>query len=579
MHNRYKKIIEHIDFDIQPIVNIKSGETFGVELFLRNYSKVVSFSSIHSFFQEMFEEKLSYDVFIQLLAIAIKKYHQIKIENCRLFFNVDYRIIDMPNYSSKELQDNLNNLDISKDALFLEISEKYTSSNPNYINTLCSIYNQNGYNVVIDNFATGTTGLQILYYQTSHFIKLDRFFMDEIRQSTQKRVFFKSLINMAHIKNIKVIATCIETLDEYFICKDLHIDFIQGNFIQKPIDDCTKLDSTYKHIKELYKSDQRESLSNQLDTTKIEKLKPLHINANLEELFLYFKQNPENQFVPIVNSLNELAGVVYEKDIKKLSYSQYGMSLAKNSNMNISIKKHLKDAVSAEITWSVDKILDIYNSTHLSKAGIFITKNNEYYGFVNLNNLLEISYTRNIEIARDQNPLTKLPGNIQIEKNIDQAFENIGNEKIHLVYFDFNDFKPFNDYYGFRQGDRAILIFSQILKKELFGENIFVGHIGGDDFFAQFNNFDYDTVYKKVAYVQEQFVSQVSSLYTKKDRENRYIYTKDRFNCMRKFDLLSVCASIIELSTNMTKKDFDELLHVAKESAKKSKIPLGLSLC
>lgn len=52
-----------------------------------------------------------------------------------------------------------------------------------------------------------------------------------------------------------------------------------------------------------------------------------------------------------------------------------------------------------------------------------------------------------------------------------------------MVYFDFDNFKPFNDYYGFRKGDRAITLFADILKSSVGFEECLVGHVGGDDFF------------------------------------------------------------------------------------------------
>ncbi len=111
--------------------------------------------------------------------------------------------------------------------------------------------------------------------------------------------------------------------------------------------------------------------------------------------------------------------------------------------------------------------------------GIFVSKDSIYYGFISLNNLLLLSYKRNLEIAENQNPLTKLPGNSQIDEFIYSVFDK--KLQAQIVYFDFNDFKPFNDTYGFRLGDRAILMFSEILQKHLSRES-FIAHIGGDDF-------------------------------------------------------------------------------------------------
>jgi len=578
VNSKWNNIISKIDFDIQPIVNIKSGKTYAIEVFLRNFDKSCGFYSINNFFNEAFNDGVLYQVDLLLRIKAVKKYKKVDIENLRLFYNVDSRIVTMPDFTTGNTEAISKTLNIDKNIIFFEISEKSTLTDPGYVKTLSSRYKQEGYSVVIDNFATGITGIQLLYYPTCDFIKLDRFFIHNIQKDTKKRLFFKSIIDMAHIMNIKVIATCVETIYEYYVCKDLGVDFIQGYFIEKPTSDPQDIHSTYKNIKELYKNDQRDSTVNQIDKSKITKLDSLNIDSSFEELFKYLKNNPENHFVPIVDNLNQLCGAVYEKDIKKLSYSQYGMSLAKNANMDMTLKKYIKGVVSAEITWSVDKILDIYNSTTFDKSGIFITKNNEYFGFVDLNSLLELSYNRNIEIARDQNPLTKLPGNSQIERSIDDAFyENTVSH--HLVYFDFNDFKPFNDYYGFRLGDRAILIFSDILKKYLIYEKIFIGHIGGDDFFVHFENMKYDEIYEILKFIQEQFKLEVSSLYNQKDRENGHIKTKDRFGNIRKFPLLGVAVAVVEVNNKMTKEDFDTILHTIKKSAKKSDTPIGVSIC
>ena len=64
---------------------------------------------------------------------------------------------------------------------------------------------------------------------------------------------------------------------------------------------------------------------------------------------------------------------------------------------------------------------------------------------------------KNIAIARDQNPLTKLPGNTLITAYISETLNDLENTYVY-VYFDFDNFKPFNDSYGFRIGDRAILL-------------------------------------------------------------------------------------------------------------------------
>ena len=578
LNAKWNKILSKIDFAFQSIVNIKSGKTYGIEVYLRNYNEAGGFYSIANFFDEAYTDGVLYQVDLNIRLAVLKKFRTIDIANLRLFYNLDYRIMNMPDFTGGNTAAIFDNLKLDKNLIFFEISEKSSLKDPNVVRNLSARYKQEGYNIVIDNFASGISGFQLLYYPNCDFIKLDRMFIDNIGKDIKKRLFFSSIINMAHIMNIKVIGSCIETLEEYYVCKDLGVDFIQGNFIHKPVKELNTINSSYSFIKELYRNDKRDEGTNTISKDKIHRVDALDIDSTLEELFYYFKDNPDNNFVPIVDSYNTLLGAVYEKDIKKMSYSQYGMSLAKNSSMESTIKRFMKNVVSAEITWSIDKVLDIYNLTQFDKTGIFITKNNEYYGFVDLNNLLKLSYYRNVEMARDQNPLTKLPGNTLINKYIDKAFSKERQDVYFIVYFDFNDFKPFNDLYGFRQGDRAISMFAQIMQKQLPAKNCFIGHIGGDDFFVGMSGFKYEEVYEYIKGIQKSFRHDASSLYSQKDRDNGYIKTKDRFENSRKFPLLGVSCAIIQITQGASKKDFDEILFLSKKCSKLSQIPIGLSL-
>ncbi len=77
---------------------------------------------------------------------------------------------------------------------------------------------------------------------------------------------------------------------------------------------------------------------------------------------------------------------------------------------------------------------------------------------------------------KDFNPLTGLPGNKSIHRNLKKL---VAGRKGTAAYVDITDFKPFNDYYGFALGDSVIRRLSHILVESL--PSHFVGHIGGDD--------------------------------------------------------------------------------------------------
>ena len=372
---------------------------------------------------------------------------------------------------------------------------------------------------------------------------------------------------------MQVIAEGIETIKEFYTCKDIGADFIQGYLVQYPTQNIKEIKSIYHNMLDIINDDKRANGNASIDDEFIEPIIALNIDTSLYNLFVHFKEATKNNFVPIVDEYENFLGIIYECDIKKISYSQYGLSLAQNKTYSSSLIKYIKPALSVEVSWGIDKILEMYNLKSNDSLGIFITQSDKYKGFINLNSLLTLSYKRNIEIATNQNPLTKLPGNNQIEKFIEKTFKKNQKNITHIIYFDFNDFKPFNDIYGFRQGDRAILIFSELLQKR-YPRDTFIAHIGGDDFFVGLRNHEFNEVFNLSFEVQNEFRNTAENIYSKKDKENGFITSKDRFNMERRFDLLSVSSAIIEINSKSNISNFDNTLNILKKASKGSTEPM-----
>jgi len=577
MNKKWTEIIEKLDYAFQPIIHSHTGKIFAVEALIRNVEKIENLNFIHDLFDMAFEVDLLYELDLKLREKAIEKFINIDIENLRLFYNLDNRIIYNKTFSPGNTSKILEKYDLNKNVICFELSEKGTTIEQNALSPMIQSYKNSGYCIAIDDFGIGVSGLKLLYFSEANIIKLDRFFITNIDKDSKKKLFCTSIIEMAHIMGMKVVAEGIERKNEYYTCKDIGVDFIQGYLVQKPTLDTKDIKSVYENIVEILNNDKRLSKTTQINKKYIENIEPLNINSPLYDLFIYFKENTKNTFVPIIDDYENLLGVIYEVDIKKISYSQYGLSLAKNMTFSSTLKKYIKPVLSAESTWGVDKTLEMFNLNSGNAMGIFITEVNKYSGFINLNSLLTLSYKRNIEIATNQNPLTKLPGNQQIEKYIFDRLENSHLETTQMIYFDFNDFKPFNDHYGFRQGDRAILIFSELIQKR-YPKDSFIAHIGGDDFFVGIKNKLYEDTYELTKDIVEEFRISISNLYNKKDRTNGYIIAKDRFNIERKFKLLSTSCAIIEVTKKSNKNNFDIAISHLKKASKKFEFPLGSSI-
>lgn len=92
--------------------------------------------------------------------------------------------------------------------------------------------------------------------------------------------------------------------------------------------------------------------------------------------------------------------------------------------------------------------------------------------------------------VRYANPLTQLPGNVPTNEHIDNLLLN--QHRFVAAYVDIDNFKPFNDNYGYRRGDDVIQSLGQLIVECTDSKQDFVGHIGGDDFFVVFQSTDWE---------------------------------------------------------------------------------------
>ena len=143
---------------------------------------------------------------------------------------------------------------------------------------------------------------------------------------------------------------------------------------------------------------------------------------------------------------------------------------------------------------------------------------------------------------RALNPLSGLPGNLAIADELGHGLEH-GQDRACL-YCDIDQFKEFNDHYGFARGDEVIVALARILVEvaEMTAPDAFVGHIGGDDFVMIVPDALAETAASEVA---RRFDAIVPSLYDDEDRQRGYITRKDRRGVVRDISLATVSIGIV----------------------------------
>ena len=159
-----------------------------------------------------------------------------------------------------------------------------------------------------------------------------------------------------------------------------------------------------------------------------------------------------------------------------------------------------------------------------------------YYTIKNLGRLLSIN--------RRISPLTGLPGNVQIHAELKKRISN--RENFSVLYLDLDNFKAYNDVYGFLKGDEIIKYTADTIVRcvhNYIHEGAFVGHIGGDDFIAIVPILNCDEICKNII---ASFDAHVTKFFTEEDVEKGYIEVANRKGIIEQFPLTSISIGVVE---------------------------------
>jgi len=142
-----------------------------------------------------------------------------------------------------------------------------------------------------------------------------------------------------------------------------------------------------------------------------------------------------------------------------------------------------------------------------------------------------------------RNPLTGLPGGVLLAQAIRQRLAR--KTPFALLYADLDNFKAFNDIYGFSRGDQAILFVASIIQCVMArhgnsGDTL--GHIGGDDFAMLTTPNRAEPICRALI---STFDEGVLLLYDPDDRQRGYISSADRYGILRRFSLMSISIGVV----------------------------------
>jgi len=140
------------------------------------------------------------------------------------------------------------------------------------------------------------------------------------------------------------------------------------------------------------------------------------------------------------------------------------------------------------------------------------------------------------------NPTTRLPGMALIQSELEKRMRK--GERFAICHADLDDFKAYNDYYGYFYGDKLICLTSEIVRDIVYSstKNGFVGHIGGDDFVFLIPSNQVDQICRSVITAFDKIIK---TRYKEEDLRKGFIETRNRRGEMERFTIMTLSISVI----------------------------------
>jgi EAL domain-containing protein (putative c-di-GMP-specific phosphodiesterase class I)/GGDEF domain-containing protein len=536
----FREIIEtpRLGAVYQPIVDLRNGETLGWESLARGPAQS-HFASPNILFD--FAEEVGSIFALERCCReqAIRGLGGLE-PGQKLFLNIHPQTVGDPQFKSGETLRLLARHGLKPYNVVFEITERHNINDFTLFYRTLDHYRSQGYQVAIDDVGTGYSGLSRLAAIRPDYIKVDMSLIRGIDANPVQRSLIETLVTLADKIGCGIICEGIETETELSSLMQMGVHFGQGYHLARPA---------------------------------APKPQPLRLAPGPGG----FRRNGRDWKCSIpVSELAEPAPAVgpeaLTREVKHLLDSQpiSGVVVVDQGRpvgllMSHSLDRQLGTYFGTSLYYerSVSRLMDnapliVEGATPVEQVAgtamrrerfklydhIIVTKDGFLQGLVSVQKMLDALAMVQVEMARGMNPLSGLPGNVSLEQEVERRCR--AGAPVSFVYTDLDNFKVYNDLYGFEAGDQMILLLSRILVwavRRHAGPQGFVGHVGGDDFVAITPAAAAERVCLAVTRV---FKRLVPGLYGPEDRARGWVEGKGRDGRDGRHPLVSVSLGIVD---------------------------------
>ena len=524
----------------QPIVSLSDGEPLGYEALARGPAD----SPLHTP-AELFAVAARHKLLLALEHVcreAAIQQARMLAPGQQLFLNVTPEVINDPEFRNGRTKQVVLHHGLIPEQVAFEITERTAISDFGNFTRALHHYRRQGYCIAVDDAGAGYSSLQAIAELYPDFIKLDMSIVRDIHNNPFKIAILEALVNLAAAMNSKIIAEGVETEDELITVMKLGVGYAQGYLLARPANPPAPVSPAAVGLIRKFRQKEAGRRARESGTALgrvigeiIEHVPTVHPETTAEQVEAKFAASSVRGVV-VVQS-NKPVGLVMKNRLYFHLGSYYGVSLYHKRPVEL-----VMDA--APLIVSADLPLEAVSKIAMSREEpnlydlIIVVRDGVYAGVVSIMNLLKNITELQVLCAHNSNPLTGLPGNLMIEEKLRCLLTNT--VKFAVLYVALNNFKAYNDKYGFERGDHVLLMTAETLSRALAREGQgedFLGHIGGDDFIIITSP---DRAANIARAIIEIFDKEIRTAYSPEDLERGYIQVKNRRGVPEKFPVTSI---------------------------------------
>ncbi|MFH1138225.1 MAG: bifunctional diguanylate cyclase/phosphodiesterase [Pseudomonadota bacterium] len=461
----------------------------------------------------------------------------------KLFLNIHPQTVGDPNFTAGETRRLLARHGLKPENIVFEITERHPIRDFTLFFRTLEHYRSQGYQAAIDDVGAGYAGLWALGQIRPEYIKIDMSLIRGVDANPINRALVETLVSFADKIGGNIIAEGIETETELSSLMDMGVHYGQGFYLARP-DNPKPLPINIQIRTRPRPREEAGRLALPIGELAEPALQ-LAPNVKISEVQHLFESVPPSPIsgAVIVDGANKPIGLVMNHELNRQLGTLYGVALYYERPIVKLMDPSpliMEEGVPVEI--AAEKAME--RERYKVYDHILVTRDGALVGVVSVQKMLDRLARVQVEMAKGANPLTGLPGNVAIEREIESRAQSP--RATSLIYADLDHFKVYNDLYGFDAGDKMILLLSRIMAwaaRRHGGPNGYVGHIGGDDFVIITHPEQAENICRGIIRC---FKRLVLGFYAAGDRERGFIEGKNRSGEPDRFPLTSVSLAIID---------------------------------